>query len=127
VDYLQLLTPPGRSGENRQNEVAAISRALKRLAVEEKVAVLAASQLNRASEARNDKRPSLADLRESGQLEQDSDVVVLMHRDADEPFEVVFTVAKNRHGAVGEWAVVADFSRSIFLETPGSDSARAVV
>ena len=126
VDYLQLLTPPGRSGENRQNEVAAISRALKRLAVEERVAVLAASQLNRASEARSDRKPSLADLRESGQLEQDSDVVVLMHRDADEPFEVVFTVAKNRHGAVGEWAVVADFSRSVFLETPGSDSVRAI-
>jgi len=127
VDYLQLLTPPGRSGENRQNEVAAIYRALKRLAVEEKVAVLTASQLNRASEARNDKRLSLADLRESGQLEQDSDVVVLMYRDTDEPFEVVFTVAKNRHGAVGDWAVLADFSRSVFLETPVSDSARAVV
>ena len=127
VDYLQMLTPPGRSGENRQNEVAAISRALKRLAVEERVAVLAASPLNRASEARSDRKPSLADLRESGQLEQDSDVVVLMHRDAHEPFEVVFTVAKNRHGAVGEWAVVADFSRSVFLETPGSDSTRAVV
>jgi replicative DNA helicase len=97
-----------------------------RLAVEERVAVLAASHLNRASEARSDKHPSLADLRESSQLEQDSPVVVLLQRDAEEPFEVVFTVAKNRLGAVGEWAVVADFSRSVFLETPSSDSASAV-
>ena len=122
VDYLQLLTPPSRSGENRQTEVAAISRALKRLAVEERVAVVAASQLNRASEARHDKRPTLADLRESGQLEADADVVMLLHRDADEPFEIEFTIAKNRHGATGSFAAEPDFARSVILETTGSES-----
>lgn len=122
IDYLQLLTPPTRSSENRQTEVAAISRALKRLAVDERVGVLAASQLNRASEARADRRPTLADLRESGQLEADADVVVLLHRDPDEPFEIEFIIAKNRHGAVGSFAAEPDFSRSLILETQGSAS-----
>lgn len=122
VDYLQQLTPPHRSGENRQTEVAAISRSLKRLAVDERVAVIAASQLNRASETRADKRPSLADLRESGQLEADADVVVLMHRDPAEPFEIEFIIAKNRHGGTGGFAAEPDFSRSVVLETPGSQS-----
>lgn len=121
IDYLQLLTPPSRTGENRQTEVAAISRSLKRLAVEERVAVFAASQLNRASETRNDKRPTLADLRESGQLEADADVVMLMHRDPDEPFEIEFQIAKNRHGAIGSFAGEPDFGRSTILETKGSD------
>lgn len=123
IDYLQLLTPPSRSSENRQTEVAAISRALKRLAVDERVGVLAASQLNRASEARADKRPTLADLRESGQLEADADVVVLLHRDPDEPFEIEFIIAKNRHGAIGSFAAEPDFARSLILETKGSVSS----
>ncbi|MCX6432952.1 MAG: AAA family ATPase [Actinobacteria bacterium] len=122
VDYLQQLSPPARTNENRQTEVAAISRALKRLAVDERVAVLAASQLNRASETRADKRPSLADLRESGQLEADADVVVLMHRDPAEPFEIEFIIAKHRHGATGGFAAEPDVSRSVILETAGSQS-----
>ena len=90
--------------------------------MDERVAVIAASQLNRASESRADKRPSLADLRESGQLEADADVVVLMHRDPAEPFEIEFIIAKNRHGATGGFAAEPDFSRSVVLETPGSQS-----
>jgi len=125
VDYLQLLTPPGRTGENRQTEVAAISRALKRLAVDERVGVLAGSQLNRALETRSDRRPSMADLRESGQLEADAEVIMLMHRDPDEPYEIEFIVAKNRHGANGSFAAEPDFSKSLILETRGSD-AKAV-
>ncbi len=122
VDYLQLLTPPSRTSENRQTEVAAISRSLKRLAVDERVAVIAASQLNRASENRADKRPSLADLRESGQLEADADVVMLLHRDPSEPYEIEFIIAKNRHGAIGSFAGEPDFERATILETQGSMS-----
>jgi len=120
VDYLQLLTPSARTSENRQTEVASISRSLKRLAVEERIGVIAASQLNRASELRADKRPSLADLRESGQLEADADVVMLLHRDASEPFEIEFIIAKNRHGPIGSFAGEPDFSRATILETKGS-------
>jgi replicative DNA helicase len=122
VDYLQLLTPPSRTSENRQTEVAAISRALKRLAVDERVAVIAASQLNRASENRADKRPSLADLRESGQLEADADVVMLLHRDPSEPFEIEFIIAKKWHGAIGSFAGEPNFERATIMETQGSMS-----
>ena len=112
VDYLQLLTPPSGTGENRQTEVAAISRSLKRVAIEENIAVLAASQLNRASEARAERRPTLADLRESGQLEADSDAVILLHRDSDLPENLYLIVAKNRHGRIGEVSTLAMYERS---------------
>ncbi len=120
IDYLQLLTPPTGTSENRQTEVAAISRALKRLAIEERVAVIAASQLNRASEARAEKRPTLADLRESGQLEADSDAVILLHRDAEFPESLWLIVAKNRHGRTGEVSTLALYDRSTLasLMTP---------
>jgi replicative DNA helicase len=82
VDYLQLLRPPGDSrSENRVQEVASITRALKALSKELSVPVLALSQLSRAVEQREDKRPQLADLRESGTIEQDSDVVMFVYRE----------------------------------------------
>lgn len=115
VDYVQLLTPPSGTGENRQTEVAAIARSLKRLAGDERVAVAAASQLNRASEARAERRPTLADLRESGELENAADAVVLLHRDADLPENLLMIVAKNRHGRVGETSVMAMYDRSSFV------------
>lgn len=102
VDYLQLMaSPTSRRHENRQQEVATISRRLKLLAKELHCPVVGLSQLNRASEGRMDKKPTMADLRESGALEQDSDVVILLHADEDQPGTILAAVAKNRHGTTG--------------------------
>ncbi len=103
IDYLQLMSSPRRV-ENRQQEVSELSRSLKLLAKELNVPVVALAQLNRGPELRTDKRPLLADLRESGSIEQDSDLVILLHReDAYEPEspragEADLIVAKHRNG-----------------------------
>ncbi|MGN6327131.1 replicative DNA helicase [Pseudolysinimonas sp.] len=103
IDYLQLMTS-GKKVENRQQEVSEFSRALKLLAKELNVPVIALSQLNRNSEARADKKPALSDLRESGSLEQDADIVILLHRETglerDDPRmgEADLIVAKHRNG-----------------------------
>ncbi|MCC7076633.1 MAG: replicative DNA helicase [Acidimicrobiia bacterium] len=114
VDYLQLMHGSGRA-ESRQVEISEISRGLKVLARELDVPVMAASQLNRSPEARADKRPLLGDLRESGSLEQDSDIVAFLYRDdyynADSPArgEAELIVAKHRNGPT-------DTIRLAFLE-----------
>jgi replicative DNA helicase len=100
IDYLQLLTPP--RAESRQVQVSEMSRGLKLLSRELDVAVLCLAQVNRAPEARSDKRPSLADLRESGAIENDSDQVILLSRAEKEPNLVQVNVAKHRNGPVGK-------------------------
>ncbi|WP_407657034.1 replicative DNA helicase [Janibacter massiliensis] len=100
IDYLQLMSS-GKKVESRQQEVAEFSRALKLLAKELEVPVIAISQLNRGPEQRTDKRPQMSDLRESGSIEQDADVVILLHRDRDNPEregEADVIVAKHRNG-----------------------------
>jgi len=106
VDYLQLMTADIRA-ENRVQEISYISRALKSLARELNIPVVAASQLSRAVEQRHDKRPILADLRESGSIEQDSDVVIFIYRDeiynpdTDRKNIAEIIVAKHRNGPIG--------------------------
>jgi replicative DNA helicase len=125
IDYLQLMSSPKRV-ENRQQEVSEMSRSLKLLAKELDVPVVAVSQLNRGPEQRNDKRPLLSDLRESGSIEQDSDVVILLHReDAYEPEspragEADLIVAKHRNGptAVVTVAFQGHYSRFVDM-APG--------
>jgi replicative DNA helicase len=118
IDYLQLMTS-GKKVESRQQEVSEFSRALKLLAKELQVPVIALSQLNRGPEQRADKKPALSDLRESGSLEQDADMVILLHRESayekDNPRagEADFIVAKHRNGPTAEITVAfqGGFSR----------------
>jgi hypothetical protein len=81
IDYLQLMTAPGAARESRQVEVSTISRGVKALARELNIPVICLAQLNRASEQRDGNRPRMADLRESGSIEQDADVILLLHRE----------------------------------------------
>jgi replicative DNA helicase len=107
IDYLQLMTIP-REKDNRQQEISEISRALKILAKDMKIPVVALSQLNRAAETREDKRPKLADLRESGAIEQDAALVMFIYRDeyyfpdkTEKPGIAEIIISKNRHGSTG--------------------------
>ena len=110
IDYLQLMQSAGgegRAGENRQQVVSDISRSLKIMAKELNVPVLCLSQLSRANESRQDKRPMLSDLRESGAIEQDADIVLFLYRegyynrDTENPNLAECIIAKNRHGETG--------------------------
>ncbi len=121
VDYLQLMSS-GKKVESRQQEVSEFSRSLKLLAKELEVPVVAISQLNRSPEQRQDKRPMLSDLRESGSLEQDSDVVMLIHRedayDRESPRagEADLIVAKHRNGPTATVTVSFQGHYSRFVE-----------
>jgi replicative DNA helicase len=107
IDYLQLMES-GKYKDNRVQEVSEISRSLKKLAIELNVPIVALSQLSRAIELRTDQRPKLSDLRESGSIEQDADVVMFIHRPPfnegarPEAFDVSLLVEKHRNGPTGE-------------------------
>ena len=113
IDYLQLMTS-GKRVENRQVEVSEFSRQIKLLAKELDIPVVAISQLNRGSEQRTDKTPQLSDLRESGSIEQDADIVLLLNRpdmyspsgESERPGEGDIIIAKNRSGPAGVKAPV---------------------
>jgi replicative DNA helicase len=121
VDYLQLMSSPKRV-ENRQQEVSELSRSLKLLAKELELPVVALSQLNRGSEQRTDKRPMLSDLRESGSIEQDSDVVILLHREdqyekeSPRAGEADLIVAKHRNGPTATVTVAFQGHYSRFVD-----------
>ena len=114
VDYLQLVRPSQRWG-TREQEVAEVSRCLKALAKELSVPVLACAQLNRAVEARDNKQPTLADLRESGAIEQDADVIVFLKEAADNG-ATELTIAKNRQGPTGRLPLIFDKARTQFKD-----------
>ena len=123
IDYLQLMTS-GKKVESRQQEVSEFSRALKLLAKELEVPVVALSQLNRGPEQRADKKPALSDLRESGSLEQDADVVILLHRESayekENPRagEADFIIAKHRNGPTDTVTVAFQGHYSRFADMP---------
>jgi replicative DNA helicase len=126
VDYLQLVTSAGRS-ENRQQELSAISRSMKGLAKELACPVIALSQLSRAPEARTDRRPQLSDLRESGAIEQDADIVMFIYREeeykpTDENRGIAeIIIGKQRNGPTGsrKLAFIKEFTRFENLEWRG--------
>jgi replicative DNA helicase len=136
VDYLQLIDGGKRRQENRVQEVSEISRGLKTLAKELDVPVLALSQLSRAVEQRPDKRPQLADLRDSGSIEQDADVVIFIYREeyylergsaedraklSDVAGKAELHVAKQRHGPTGLVRVMFDGPTTRFSDVDRSD------
>ena len=123
IDYLQLISSTGRS-ENRQQEISKISRTLKQIARELDVPVIALSQLSRGVEQRQDKRPMMSDLRESGSIEQDADIVAFLYRDdyydkeSEKKNIIEIIIAKQRNGPVGtvELAFLKNYNKFVNLD-----------
>lgn len=130
IDYLQLIQGSANSKENRQQEVSEISRSLKGLARELNVPLIALSQLSRGVESRQDKRPMMSDLRESGSIEQDADIVGFLYRDDyyDQESEnqniIEIIIAKQRNGPVGnvELAFVKEYNKFVDLDHRYTDA-----
>lgn len=126
IDYLQLMSGNGKNGDNRQQEISEISRSLKALARELNAPVVALSQLSRACETRTDHRPMLSDLRESGAIEQDADVVMFLYRDdyynkdTERPNVAEVIIAKQRNGPIGtvELVWLPNYTKFANMERP---------
>jgi replicative DNA helicase len=131
IDYIQLISGSGKGKENRQQEVSEISRKLKHLARELDVPVVALSQLSRGVEQRQDKRPMMSDLRESGSLEQDADIVAFLYRDdyynreSERKNIIEVIVAKQRNGPVGtvELAFLKHINKFVDLDRRHQEAA----
>ncbi|WP_018663447.1 replicative DNA helicase [Heyndrickxia acidiproducens] len=130
IDYLQLIQGSVNSRENRQQEVSEISRSLKALARELEVPVIALSQLSRSVEQRQDKRPMMSDIRESGSIEQDADIVAFLYRedyyeqDTENKNIIEIIIAKQRNGPVGtvQLAFVKEYNKFVNLERRFDDA-----